>query len=122
MILVNLLLKAFESHFMSRIESGQKQLKMAQRGPKRNGLSHGENIADLVEDLKLLRVDTKDYGETEEDMAKCRDLRIKQLKKSNGTLLEVCYLFLNVRFALSTYLCYLFYFVPWGWSGLVNDP
>ena len=92
---------------------------MAQRGPTRNGLSHGENIADLVEDLKLLRVDTKDYGETKEDMAKCRDLRIKQLKKSNGTLLEVCYFFLNVRFALSTYL---FYFVPWGWSGLVNDP
>ena len=97
MILVNLLLEAFESHFMSNDGlklKGQKQLKMAQRGPQRNGLSHGENIADLVEDLILLRVDTKDYGETKEDMAKCRDLRIKQLKKSNGTLLEVCYLFL----------------------------
>ena len=97
MILVDLLLKAFESHFMSNDGlklKGQKQLKMAQRGPQRNGLSHGENIADLVEDLILLRVDTKDYGETKEDMAKCRDLRIKQLKKSNGTLLEVCYLFL----------------------------
>ena len=94
MILVNLLLKAFESHFMSNDGlklKGQKQLKMAQRGPQRNGLSHGENIADLVEDLMLLRVDTKDYGETMDSMVRALDLRIEELKTNNGTLLEVCF-------------------------------
>ena len=63
---------------------------MAQRGPPRS-LTRKETIADLAKDLELLRVDSKDYGETMDSMAKARDLRIKELKKSNGTLLEVCF-------------------------------
>ena len=69
-----------------------KQLEMARRAPPRTGRK--ESIADLVKDLELLHVDSKHYGETKESMAKARDLRIEELKKSNGTLLEVCYLFL----------------------------
>ena len=61
---------------------------MAQRDPPRS-LTRKETIVDLVNDLQLLRVDSKDYGETMDSMAKARDLRIKELKKKNGTLLEV---------------------------------
>ena len=64
---------------------------MARRAPSRTGRSQRENIADLVKDLELLHVDSKHYGETKESMAKARDLRIEELKKSNGTLLEVCF-------------------------------
>ena len=63
---------------------------MAQRGPPRR-ITRKETIADLAKDLEFLRVDGKDYGETMDSMAKARDLRIKELKKSNGTLLEVCF-------------------------------
>ena len=63
---------------------------MALRGPPRR-ITRKETIADLAKDLELLRVDSKDYGETMDSMAKARDLRIKELKKSNGTLLEVCF-------------------------------
>ena len=72
---------------------------MAQRVPSRNGPSHRENIEDLVEDLKLLRVDTKDYAKTQENMAKARDLRIKQLKNSNGTMKEVHFFYVHETFA-----------------------
>ena len=61
---------------------------MAQRGPPRR-ITHKETIVDLANDLQLLRVDSKDYGETMDSMAKARDLRIKELKQKNGTLLEV---------------------------------
>ena len=63
---------------------------MAQRGPPKR-ITRKETIADLAKDLELLQVDSKDYGETMDSMAKARDLRIKELKKSNGTLLEVCF-------------------------------
>ena len=63
---------------------------MAQRGPPRR-ITRKETIVDLAKDLELLRVDSKDYGETMDSMAKARDLRIKELKKSNGTLLKVCF-------------------------------
>ena len=76
-----------------------KQLEMAQRAPTRTGRSRRESIADLAKDLELLRVDSKDYGETKESMAKARDLRIKELKKSNGTLLEVCFSYVHKTFA-----------------------
>ena len=61
---------------------------MAQRGPPRS-LTRKETIADLSKDLELLQVDSKDYGETMDSMAKARDLRIKELEKRNGTLLKV---------------------------------
>ena len=61
---------------------------MAQRGPPRR-ITRKETIADLAKDLELLRVDSKDYGETMDSMAKARDLRIKELEKRNGTLLKV---------------------------------
>ena len=70
---------------------------MARRAPPRTGRSHRENIADLVKDLELLHVDSKDYGETKESMAKARDLRIEELKKSNGTLLEVCFSYVHKK-------------------------
>ena len=63
---------------------------MAQQGPPRTGLTHKASITDLVKDLELLRVDTKDYGETMDSMVRALDLRIKELKTNNGTLLEVC--------------------------------
>ena len=68
---------------------------MARRAPSKTGRSHRENIADLVKDLELLHVDSKHYGETKESMAKARDLRIEELKKSNGTLLEVCFSYVH---------------------------
>ena len=70
---------------------------MAQRGPPRSP-TRKETTADLVKDLQLLLVDTKDYGETNEGMAKARDLRIKELKKRNGTLLEVCLSYVHKTF------------------------
>ena len=69
---------------------------MARRAPPRTGRK--ESIADLVKDLELLHVDSKDYGETKESMAKARDLRIEELKKSNGTLLEVCLSYVHKTF------------------------
>ena len=69
----------------------QKQLKMAQQGPPRTGLTNKASITDLAKDLELLRVDTKDYGETMDSMVRALDLRIEELKKNNGTLLEVCF-------------------------------
>ena len=70
---------------------------MAQRGPPRS-LTHKESIADLAKDLELLRVDSKDYEETMDSMAKARDLRIKKLKDSNGTLLEVYFSYVHKTF------------------------
>ena len=64
---------------------------MAQQGPPRTGLTHKASITDLVKDLELLRVDTKDYGETMDSMVRALDLRIEELKTNNGTLLEVCF-------------------------------
>ncbi|CAH3183268.1 unnamed protein product [Porites lobata] len=61
---------------------------MAQQGPPRTGLTHKASITDLVKDLELLRVDTKDYGETMDSMGRALDLRIEELKTNNGTLLE----------------------------------
>ena len=68
---------------------------MAQRGPPRTGLTHKASIADLVKDLELLRVDTKDYGETMDSMVRALDLRIEELKTNNGTLLEVCFSYVH---------------------------
>ena len=68
---------------------------MAQQGPPRTGLTHKASIADLVKDLELLRVDTKDYGETRDSMVRALDLRIKELKTNNGTLLEVCFSYVH---------------------------
>ena len=64
---------------------------MAQQGPPRTGLTHKASITDLLKDLDLLRVDTKDYGETMDSMGRALDLRIEELKTNNGTLLEVCF-------------------------------
>ena len=69
----------------------QKQLKMAQQGPPRTGLTHKASITDLVKDLELLRVATKDHGGTMDSMVRALDLRIEELKTNNGTLLEVCF-------------------------------
>ena len=74
-----------------------KQLEMAQRAPPRTGLSHRESIADLVKDLDLLRVDTNGYQDTKDSMVRARDLRIEELKKSNGTLLEVCFSYVHKK-------------------------
>ena len=71
---------------------------MALRGQPRIVSAHQESFIDLLKDLELLLVDTKDYGETKESMAKARDLRIKELKKSNGTLLEVCFSYVHKTF------------------------
>ena len=70
---------------------------MAQRGPP-GSPTRKETTADLVKDLQLLLVDTKDYGETNEKKAKARDLRIKELVKRNGTLLEVCLSYVHKTF------------------------
>ena len=64
---------------------------MAQQGPPRTVLTNVQTIVDLGKDLELLRVDRKDYGETMDSMAKARDLRIEELKESNGTLQQVCF-------------------------------
>ena len=73
---------------------------MAQQGPPSTGLTHKKSITDLVNDLKLLRVDTKDYGETMDSMVRALDLRIEEMKTSNGTLLEVCFLCSFFKFFL----------------------
>ena len=70
---------------------------MAQRASPRTGLRHRESIADLVNDLELLRVDTNDYGDTKDSMARARDLKIEELKKRNGTLLEVCFSYVHKK-------------------------
>ena len=75
-----------------------KQLEMARRAPPRTGRSHRENIADLVKDLELLRVDADSYQDTKDSMVRARDLRIEELKKSNGTLLEVCFFYVHKTF------------------------
>ena len=75
-----------------------KQLEMARRAPPRTGRSHRENIADLVKDLELLRVDADSYQDTKDSMVRARDLRIEELKKSNGTLLEVCFSYVHKTF------------------------
>lgn len=48
-----------------------------------------ESIADLVDDLKLLRVSV-DGHRAASGMEMARKERIKELKKANGTLSEVC--------------------------------
>ena len=47
------------------------------------------NIAELMEDLKLLRVSS--FGYSISSMKTTREKRIKELKKANGTLEEVCF-------------------------------
>ena len=89
----------------------QKQLKMAQQGPPRTGLTHKASITDLVKDLELLRVDTKDYGETMDSMGRALDLRIEELKTNNGTLLEVCFSydhFFLIIFFIEAYRYFVF--------------
>ena len=71
---------------------------MARRAPPRTGRSHRENIADLVKDLELLRVDADSYQDTKDSMVRARDLRIEELKTSNGTLLEVCFFYVHKTF------------------------
>ena len=48
-----------------------------------------ESIADLVDDLKLLRVSV-DGHRAVSGMEMARKERIRELKKANGTLREVC--------------------------------
>lgn len=74
---------------------------MAQQGPPSTGLTHKKSITDLLKDLQLLRVDTKDYVETMDSMVRALDLRIEEMKTSNGTLLEVCFLCSFFKFFLS---------------------
>ena len=73
----------------------RKQLEMAQRASPRTGRK--ESIAELVNDLELLRVDTNGYQDTKDCMVRARDLRIEELKKSNGTLLEVCFSYVHKK-------------------------
>ena len=78
-----------------------KQIKMAQRAPPRQprtGFGHKESMADLLKDLELLRVDTEDYEETKTNLAGARDSRIETLKKTNGTLEEVCFSYVHKTF------------------------
>ena len=63
---------------------------MAQEHPTRPECSHSEeNISDLVDDLKVLRVPSTEYGSDLNSMVKAREQRIKELKKANGTLKKV---------------------------------
>ena len=55
------------------------------------GTGRKERIADLVDDLKLLRVSEEDYTETTSSMEKAREQKIKRLRKANGRLSEVCF-------------------------------
>ena len=48
------------------------------------------NIADLVEDLKLLRVSANEYR-TADEVQDARDEIIEKLKEENGTLDTVCF-------------------------------
>ena len=70
---------------------------MTQRAPPRTGLIHRESFADLVKDLELLRVDDNSHQDTKDSMVRVRDLRIEELKKSNGTLLEVCFSYVHKK-------------------------
>ena len=54
------------------------------------------SIADLVEDLKLLRVSANEYR-TADEVQGARDETIEKLKKENGTLDEV---YFTTRFFL----------------------
>jgi len=63
---------------------------MAQEDPTRPKLSHSEeNVSDLLDDLKILRVPSTEYGSDLNSMVKAREQRIKELKKANGTLKKV---------------------------------
>ena len=64
---------------------------MAQKNPTTPGRSRSESIADLVDDLKVLRVSPTGYGTDFNSMVKTREERIKELKRANGTLNEVCF-------------------------------
>ena len=65
---------------------------MVQKNPTTPGRSRIGSIADLVDDLKLLQVSPTGYDETDpNDMANAREERIKELKRVNGTLNEVCF-------------------------------
>ena len=70
---------------------------MAQGDYARHGRGRRESIADLVDDLKLLRV-SPNGRETSESMEKAREQKIKELMRENGTLNEVssCFLQCNV--------------------------
>ena len=76
---------------------------MAQRAPPRQprkGCSRKESMADLLKDLELLRVDNNGHQDTKDSMVRIRDLRIEELKKSNGTLLEVCFSYVHKKVAI----------------------
>ena len=73
---------------------------MAQRASPRTGLSHRESFVDLVKDLELLRVDNNGHQDTKDSMVRIRDLRIEELEKSNGTLLEVCFSYVHKKVAI----------------------
>lgn len=63
---------------------------MAQRAPAkstRRRTGRPESITDLAKDLELLRVAEEDG--TKSSMARVRDSRIEELKRTNGTLQEV---------------------------------
>ena len=68
---------------------------MAYGGTRKTGRK--ETIADLVDDLKLLRVFAKDYTETRSSMEEARQQKIEYLRKANGTLDEVLF-FTNQSF------------------------
>ena len=53
-------------------------------------LGRKESIADIVEDLTLLKVSTDGF-DTVSSMKEARDSKIQELKKANGTLDEVCF-------------------------------
>ena len=65
---------------------------MAQGDQARHGLARGESIADLVDDLKLLKVSPNGHM-TSESMEKAREQKIKELRRENGTLNEVSFCF-----------------------------
>jgi len=65
---------------------------MAQKNPTTPGRSRIGSIADLVDDLKLLQVSPTEYDGTDvNDMVNALEERIKELKRVNGTLKEVCF-------------------------------
>ena len=66
---------------------------MAEKKPTTPGRSCRESIANLVGDLMLLQVSPTRYdGRDFNGMVKAREERIKELKRVNGTLDEVCVL------------------------------
>ena len=68
---------------------------MAHGGTRKTGCK--ETIADLLNNLQLLRVSAKDYNETRSSMEKARQQKIEKLRKANGTLDEVLF-FINQSF------------------------